>query len=187
MENGEVVEEIATYNLATNELNITIPFHGDRETSTVIIGETSTVTIVGQTCQVSDTPPYLLDVLNGAENSAGSDETIELSENDLEKTYRVDIDEGNLSETEIENLPKNIQDSCMGKQIRRIQRSTNLTKALYDQNFIDKADIQPANSAASIPNQGPNGICTTTTTTPSPQCQNTRVGENIDFNVCEIF
>ena len=119
-EGDEVIIEESSYNPNTKELTIGVPSHGNREAATFIIGEIVTCIVYPQECLVSDTTQSDQDLLNGAENTGdGNTDIVELKETDLDNSYSFSIVLRVLSEEDIAQLPKSIQDACKGKTVRR--------------------------------------------------------------------
>ena len=159
MEGGEAIKEESSYDPNTKELTISVPSHRGRMAAKFIIGETRCVTVYPQECLVYDTPQYLLDLLNGAENSGdGCKETVELKESDLEDHYVYNVILGEMSKAEIAKLPKSFQFACPITCIWTTTVETNKTTFINNDTVIED----------------PTGECSPATTT-SPGCSKSKV------------
>ena len=116
--------------------------HATRESITIIIGELFTVTVFAQECLVSNTPGYLLDILNGAENIEGSGEALLLAEDDLQKEFSFLLHIGSMSTKDIASLPASMQTICENKEIE-MTKTVNTTEEIYNSTFINVSEIEP--------------------------------------------
>ena len=155
MEKGEAIKEESSYDPNTKELTISVPSHRGRMAAKFIIGERWCGTVYPQECLIYETPQYLLNLLNGAENSGdGCKETVELKESDLENHYVYNVIRGEMSKEEISKLPKSLQYACPEVCIWTTTVETNETTFKNNETVIED----------------PTGNCVDTTTT-SPGCK----------------
>ena len=118
-ENGNIVEQRDSFDLESNEATLFVPAHGNLSSVDMIISPTKIVMSKPFHCQVSTTLENIsvLDMQLKASDVASKSNNTVLTSSEEKVLYRLNLNEGEFSEDETEELSQNMRNKCKGKKI----------------------------------------------------------------------
>lgn len=140
MEGDEVIEQTESFDPIANELTLIVPAHGNREATTVIIGESSMVTSYEQYCVLGERPGDHISTVNEKPSTF-------LNASTLEIVYVFNVVEDEVTDDEKESLSDSFKKLCGGKPIKK-SSSVTVEKDTFDKlNIFNGSQISNSPSS----------------------------------------
>ena len=140
VEGDEVIEQTESFDPIANELTLIVPSHGDREATTVIIGESSMVTSYEQYCVLGERPEDHINAVN--DKSQSSKPSTFLNASTIETVYVFNVIGDEVNDNEKETLSDSFKNLCGGKPIKK-SRSVTVDKNAFEKlNVFNESKIK---------------------------------------------
>ena len=141
VEGDEIIEQTESFNTETNELTISVPAHGDRVASTVIIGEDSIVTSYDQYCVLSNEHEEFVKPAT----SRSSDSTSFVESGDVEIVYAFNVVEDDINDMEKAELSDGFKNLCGDKPIKKSSKVVIDEGTFNDLGVFDPSILETSN------------------------------------------